>query len=119
MRVLLGLGPNESALDALEIVIGRASDAGDALTIVVFGDPDDREGLARRAREQLADTDVSAEIREIDEEPGGKLVEIAEVEEFDRIVVPGGERSPLGKIQLNSVAEFVLMNATTTVTLIR
>jgi nucleotide-binding universal stress UspA family protein len=53
------------------------------------------------------------------EDPAGRLVELAETEGFDRIAIPGGERSPLGKIQLDSVAEFVLLNATTTVTLIR
>ncbi|MFT4922881.1 MAG: nucleotide-binding universal stress UspA family protein [Haloarculaceae archaeon] len=119
MRVLLGLGPDESALDALEITSQRASKAGDDLTVVVFGDPEDRERVASRVREHLAEADVSANVREIEDDPGGKLLEIAEIEEFDRIALPGGKRSPLGKIQLNSVAEFVLMNATTTVTLIR
>lgn len=119
MRVLLGLGPDESALDALETTSRRASKAGDDLTVVVFGDPEDRERVASRAREHLAEADVSANVREIEDDPGGKLLEIAEIEEFDRIVLPGGKRSPLGKIQLDSVAEFVLMNATTTVTLIR
>ncbi len=44
---------------------------------------------------------------------------IAESEEFDRIVLGGGGRSPLGKIQLGPIVEFVLLNAQTPVTLIR
>jgi len=46
-------------------------------------------------------------------------VTIANQESFDRIVLGSGERSPLGKIQLGSVAEFVLLNAQTSVTLVR
>jgi len=51
--------------------------------------------------------------------PGSRLVELAEREGADRIVLGGGETSPLGKVQLGSVAEFVLLNAKTTVTLVR
>jgi nucleotide-binding universal stress UspA family protein len=46
-------------------------------------------------------------------------VELADSEGFDRLVIPGGKRSPLGKIRLDDLIEFVLLNAETTVTLHR
>jgi nucleotide-binding universal stress UspA family protein len=119
MHVLFGLGPDESAVGTFDVAIDRIAETGDDLTVVVFGDPGDREALAATAHERLADAGLSAEVREVTGDPGSRLVELAETEAFDRIVLPGGERSPLGKIQIDSVTEFVLLNATTTVTLIR
>jgi nucleotide-binding universal stress UspA family protein len=116
MHLLLGFGPDESAVGALDAAVDRAEETGDDLTVVVFGD---REELAARAHERLGDSTVSADVRELADEPGSGIVEIAETEGFDRIVLPGGKRSPLGKIKIDSVAELVLLNATTTVTLIR
>lgn len=121
MKVLFGLGPGESASDAFERVVERASETGDDLTVAVFGDPEERERLKARARDRLAHAEGAATVtvRELESDPGSRLLELAEREAFDRIVIPGGERSPLGKIQLDSVAEFVVLNATTSVTLIR
>jgi nucleotide-binding universal stress UspA family protein len=119
MHVLFGLGPDESVVETLDVVLDRIAETGDDLTVAVFGDPGDREALAAHAHERLAESDVPAEVREVTDDPGSRLVELAATEGFDRIVLPGGERSPLGKIQIHSVAEFVLLNATTTVTLIR
>jgi nucleotide-binding universal stress UspA family protein len=119
MHVLFGLGPDESALEALDVAIGRAGEMGDDLTVAVFGDAADRDLLAERARGPLDTLDSPTDVRELSGDPGGRLVELAESEGFDRIVLPGGTRSPLGKIQFDDVTEFVLLNATTTVTLIR
>ena len=119
VHVLFGLGSGESATEALDSAVECAAGAGDELTVAVFGNPGERERLIARARDHLAGTDLEAEVVELDEDPAGRLVELAETEGIDRIAIPGGERSPLGKIQLDSVAEFVLLNATTTVTLIR
>jgi nucleotide-binding universal stress UspA family protein len=119
VHVLFGLGPGQSAPDAFDSAVERAAEAGDELTVAVFGDPGDRGRLAALAHERLAGTGLDATVRELDEDPAGRLVELAETEGFDRVVLPGGERSPLGKIQLDSVTEFVVLNATTTVTLIR
>jgi nucleotide-binding universal stress UspA family protein len=119
MHVLFGFGPDESTVGAFDAAVDRVVETGDDLTVVVFGDPGDREALAARAHERLADAGTSAEVREVTRDPGSRIVELAESEGFDRIVLPGGERSPLGKIQIDNVTEFVLLNATTTVTLIR
>jgi len=119
MNVLFGLGPGRSALEALDVTVGRVGATGDDLTVVVFGDADDRERLAEHAREILGEASIPTDVRAIEGDPGGQLVHLAEAEAFDRIVLPGGKRSPLGKIQLDNVAQFVVLNATTTVTLVR
>jgi nucleotide-binding universal stress UspA family protein len=44
---------------------------------------------------------------------------VAEEHEFDKIVLGGGETSPMGKIQIGGIAEFVLLNSHVTVSLVR
>ena len=55
----------------------------------------------------------------VEGDPGAMLVEIADGEGYDQIVLGGGERSPMGKIRVGQVAEFVVLNAETSVTLVR
>jgi len=119
VHVLYGLGPGESAIEALETVLDRATAAGDEVTVAVYGGGEERKHLRNLAADRLGDANVTGSIRELEDDPAGRLVALAEREEFDRIVLPGGERSPLGKIRLDTLTEFVLLNATTTVTLIR
>lgn len=122
MNVLLGIGGSEHGWDALTQVVRRAEQAGDTVTIAIY--EDDAAGcsadeIESRVQDTLADSDIDAEIRHVSGHPGGALVEIADGEDFDRLVVAGGSRSTLGKIQLGSVAEFVVLNSETPVTLIR
>jgi len=69
--------------------------------------------------ERLAETALDATIRRVEGHPGSRLVEIAEDEGFDQIVLGGGQTSPMGKLQVGSIAEFVLLNSHVTVTLVR
>ena len=122
MKTLLGIGGSEDSLYALEKAIDRAKQAGDELTIAIVENPDSSMTQAEirdRATEALAAADFEAEIETVSGHPGSQLIELAERGSFDRIVLGGGETSPLGKVQLGSIAEFVLLNARTTVTLIR
>jgi len=114
MRVLLGVGGTQEGWTALEETLTRAAEAGDELTVAVY----ERE-IEREVRERIDESEVDAAVRRISGHPGGGLVELADGEDFDRLVVAGGSRSTLGKIQLGSVAEFVVLNAETPVTLIR
>ncbi len=50
---------------------------------------------------------------------GSSLVDYAEQGEYDQLVIGGGTLSPMGKIQLGPITEFVLLNAPTTVKLVR
>lgn len=122
MQVLLGVGGSPLSYEALEEAIRRAGEAGDDLTVAVFGN--DEVGAAhdevdRRVRETLDDAGFEATIRHLEGDPGSEITTIAEREGFDRIVLGSGKRSALGKIQLGPIAEFVLLNAHTTVTLVR
>ncbi len=122
MKVLLGIGGSEDSFRALEETIERAREAGDELTIAVVDNPESTmavEEVRDRVAEELSAVDFDVEIQVLEGHPGSQLLEHAEREGFDRIVLGGGETSPLGKVQLGSIAEFVLLNARTSVTLVR
>ncbi|MFT4905090.1 MAG: nucleotide-binding universal stress UspA family protein [Natronomonas sp.] len=122
MKVLLGIGGSEDSFRALEQAVDRVREAGDDLTIAIVENPESEPAVPdvhERVEAYLADVDFDADIRTLEGHPGSQLLELAEREGFERIILGGGETSPLGKVQLGSIAEFVLLNAKTTVTLIR
>jgi nucleotide-binding universal stress UspA family protein len=122
MKTLLGIGGSEDSLYALERAVERAKRAGDELTIAIVENPDASISVSElrdRVDEALDEANFEAEVRSLSGHPGSQLLELAERESHDRIVLGGGETSPLGKVQLGSIAEFVVLNAQTTVTLIR
>ena len=122
MRVLLGIGGSEDSFRALERTVARTAEAGDELTVAVVENPDSElaVGAVRdRVETVLAESAVEADVLVLEGHAGSRLVELAEQEGFDRIVLGGGETSPLGKVSLGSIAEFVILNANTSVTLVR
>lgn len=122
MKVLLGVGGRPDSLTALSQVVERASAVGDELTVAVLDNPEadvDPDELTERVREELERVGADAEIRTVSGDPGSQLVQIAEAEDFDAIALGGGERTPMGKISVGSIAEFVVLNARTSVFLIR
>lgn len=123
MNILLGVGGSELSYHALDETIERADEVGDDLTIAIFNNEEvdtTADEIQTRVEETLAESGFEADIRRLESnQPASELVELAESENFDRIVLGGGERSTLGKIQLGSIVEFVLLNAQTPVTLIR
>jgi nucleotide-binding universal stress UspA family protein len=122
MKVLLGIGGSDDSIRALERVVERAAAVDDELTIAIVENPRSprsRDAVAERAREELDTAGIDAEIRQVDGDPGSELVDMAEREGFDEIALGGGQTSPMGKINVGSIAEFVLLNAHTTVRLVR
>lgn len=122
MNVLLGVGGTDRCWEALSRTLDRTEEAGDDLTIAIYEADTASHSAAeieQRVREAIEASPVDAEVRTVEGHPGGALVEIADGEGFDRLVVAGGDRSTLGKIQLGGVAEFVVLNSETPVTLIR
>jgi len=122
MKLLLGVGGSDDSIRALERTVARVAGTGDDLTVAILRNPAteaDPEGIERRVRDVLDDADVRATVRHLDGDPGSRLVELAEGEGYDRIVLGGGETSPMGKIKLGSIAEFVLLNSHVSVTLVR
>jgi nucleotide-binding universal stress UspA family protein len=122
MRVLLGIGGTEDSVAALDRTLRRAREAGDDVTIAILENPDsERSVQAVRALvdERLAEEDIDAEVRHVSGDPGPEIVELAERGGYDAIVLGGGEQSPMGKLTVGSIAEFVLLNGDVTVTLVR
>lgn len=122
MKLLLGIGGSEDSWRALSQTAERAAEAGDSLTVAILDNsdsemgPDEIEGKVERT---LSEYDIDADIRHVEGDPGAMLVEIGDSEDYDQIVIGGGERSPMGKIRVGQVAEFVVLNAETSVTLVR
>lgn len=122
MKVLLGIGGSDESRRALDETVARAAETDDELTIAIFEKPGvdrDPDEIEAAARERLDEAGVDGTIRHIEGDPGSRLVQIAEAEGYDQLVIGGGEVSPMGKIQLGSVTEFVLLNAQVTVKLVR
>lgn len=120
MKLLLGIGADDD-LSALDATVARAREAGDDLTVAVYTEAGDGDSLSTdgRVRSRLDELDFSAGVRQVQSNPGSRLVELAADGGYDRIVLSGGQRTPMGKISLGKTAEFVLLNARTSVTLIR
>ena len=122
MRKLLGIGGSEDSFRALEHTVERVAVADDELTVCIVENPVteiEPDAIAERVRGVLDDAGVDADVRVVEGHPGSRLVEIAESEEFDEIVLGGGMRSPMGKIEVGNVAEYVIMNSRVTVKLVR
>jgi nucleotide-binding universal stress UspA family protein len=122
MRVLLGIGGSDDSLTALERTVERARVAGDDLTVAVVENPEADASLGdveSRVRAALEEAAVDAEVRRVEGDAGSRLVEIAETEGFDLIALGGGQTSPMGKINLGQIAQFVLLNSHVSVTLVR
>jgi nucleotide-binding universal stress UspA family protein len=122
MNVLLGIDGTDPSFDALDEAIRRTREAGDDLTVAIVDrdavelTPEEIEG---RVRTRLDESSLAPEIVRLEGHAGSRLVETADSEGFDRLVIGGGQRSALGKIQLDETIEFVLLNSETTVTLVR
>ncbi|MHC3436978.1 universal stress protein [Natrialbaceae archaeon A-gly3] len=122
MNVLLGIGGTDESIKALEATIERTQAVDDDLTVAVVEKPESKrsqEEMREVAEGLLEDADVDADVETLEGDPGSALVEFTERGEFDQLVIGGGTRSPMGKIRIGPITEFVLLNATTTVKLIR
>ena len=122
MKVLCGIGGSDDSFRALDRTVDRAAVANDDLTVAVVDNEDSSvapDDVMERAQEAVDDVGIDADVRRIGGDPGSRLVEIAETEGFDEIVLGGGHTSPMGKITIGPIAEFVLLNAKTSVTLVR
>lgn len=122
MKVLLGVGGSDDAMRALDRTVDRVTKLGDDLTIAVVENPN--SGMSPGAvvdevESTLTAAGIDASVRRLEGDPGPALVTLAEAEGFDEIVLGGGQESPMGKIDVGRIAEYVVLNATVTVTLVR
>jgi len=122
MKVLLGVGGSPDSMSALSQVVDRAAAVGDELTVAILENPAtdaSKAELAARVRREVEKAGVDATIRTVSGDPGSRLVEIAETEDFDVVALGGGEQTPMGKISVGQIAEFVVLNARVSVFLVR
>jgi len=121
MKILLGVDGTDTSLHALEQTVKRAKEAGDDVTVGIVTRDSDRSVAGTRSDvdEIIESSEIDVTIQHLDGDPGSQLVELAESEDFDKLVIGGGKRSPMGKIQIGSLAEFILLNSRITVSLIR
>ena len=122
MNVLVGLVGSDESIKTLRQTIDRTNAVGDDLTVAVVEKPESKrsqEEMTEKAEMLLSEADIDAEVLTLEGDPGSALVDYAEQGEFDQLVIGGGTLSPMGKIQLGPITEFVLLNAPTTVKLVR
>ncbi|MGM0387778.1 MAG: universal stress protein [Natrinema limicola] len=123
MNVLLGLGGSDESVKTLRRTIDRTKEVGDDLTVVIVDKPESKRSQDETydlAVEHLEEAGLDdATVEKLEGDPGSALVDYAEQGEFDELVIGGGTLSPMGKIQLGPITEFVLLNAPTTVKLVR
>ncbi|MDY6774502.1 MAG: universal stress protein [Halobacteria archaeon] len=122
MKILLGIGGSEDSVRALRRTAERTEETGDDLTVAVVDNPrsdSDADDVKEKVRGILDEYDVSSEVRRVEGHAGSRIVDIAEREGFDEIVLGGGEKSPMGKIRIGHIAEFVILNSNISVKLVR
>jgi len=122
MKKILGIGGSEDSMLALRRTLERAERTGDEIVVAVVENPEterDAEDVVEHARERVEEHESDAEVVSLEGHPGSALVEYAESGDYDEIVLGGGERSPMGKIQVGGIAEFVLLNSHVSVKLVR
>ncbi|ELZ03896.1 universal stress protein [Natrialba asiatica] len=122
MNVLVGLGGSDESIKTLRQTIDRTQTVGDDLTVAVLEKPEakrSQDEMYEQADTLLTEADIDAELVRLEGDPGSALVDYAEQGEFDQLAIGGGTLSPMGKIQLGPITEFVLLNSPTTVKLVR
>ncbi|KDE58658.1 universal stress protein UspA [Halostagnicola sp. A56] len=122
MKVLLGLAGSDESIKTLRRTIERTAAVGDDLTVVVVDKPETKrsqEEMREQAESLLSEAGIETDVETLEGDPGSALVNFTEQGEFDQLVIGGGTVSPMGKIRLGPIAEFVLLNAPTTVKLVR
>lgn len=122
MKKVLGIGGSEDSMLALRHTLERAEKTGDEIVVAVVENPDTSRGteeVIEHVREKVEAHEADAEVVSLEGHPGSALVEHAESGDADEIVLGGGERSAMGKIQMGHIAEFVLLNSHVSVKLVR
>lgn len=120
MKIMVGYIDTPEGRAALDRAVEEARLRSARLVVVhsMRGDEDAREFITSRKQlaqleERLATAGIDHEIRQLARGvPAGEdLVEFAEAEKIDLIVIGVRRRSPVGKLVLGSNAQEVILNA--------
>lgn len=122
MNVLLALAGGDESITALRRTIDRTLEAEDDLTVALLekdAPKRTREEMHEQAKKLLEEAGIDADFHTLEGDPGSTLVAFAEDRGFDELVIGGGTESPMGKVRIGPIAEYVVLNARLTVTLVR
>lgn len=115
MAVVVGYVPTKEGAAALRRAAAEASVRGTPLVVLdsAHSDGEDQAPDAREQLAQIAQQDVSYEVRTV--APGvdatDELLRIAEDESADLLVIGLRRRSPVGKLILGANAQRILLDA--------
>ncbi|MDP2479691.1 MAG: universal stress protein [Candidatus Palauibacterales bacterium] len=114
-------GADDDALAPLDWVLQRARRASDRIAVLLVGAAPGApaEALEERATRRLGSWPGIAHVRRLPGEPPREILRVLGHEPWDELVVSGGTRTPAGKIRPGSLAEYLLLNAPVTLTLVR
>jgi nucleotide-binding universal stress UspA family protein len=127
MNVLVVLEPDpdagaaDDALAPLDWVLQRARRASDRITVLLVGltTGAPAEALEERSTGRLGSWQGIGHVRRLPGEPRREILRVLGHEPWDELVVSGGTRTPAGKLRPGGLAEYLLLNAPVTLTLVR
>jgi nucleotide-binding universal stress UspA family protein len=123
--VVLDMSPEDGDggvdLAPLDWVLERARRASDRVTVLLVGAVTGArvDALEGRATERLEAWEGIAHVRRLPGEPPREILRVLGHEPWDELVLSGGTRTPAGKIRPGGLAEYLLLNAPVTLTLVR
>ncbi|MFB6256490.1 MAG: universal stress protein [Haloplanus sp.] len=118
-HVVIGVDDNEErAMACARAVAGLPGEASGKRVTVIHSFTDNPSGASasqlvsvRHATDFLEEQAVNVEVAESSGDPADQLLDIAEEEGANLIVVAGRKRSPTGKALFGSVTQTVILNA--------
>jgi nucleotide-binding universal stress UspA family protein len=116
MHVVCGVRGTAASQAGLQRVLAGWLTGSDTATVLLLDADDQTEAAAADAAAASAAT---VEVTPLSPRTGAALITAATEAEAEQIILAGGRRSPLGKIQLDRLTQYVVLNAPMTVTLVR
>ncbi|AXG06715.1 universal stress protein [Haloplanus rubicundus] len=118
-HVVIGVDDNEErAMACARAVADLPGDASEKRVTVIHSFTDNPSGASasqlasvRDVTDFLEERGIEIEVTESSGDPADQLLEVAQEEDADLIVVAGRKRSPTGKALFGSVTQSVILNA--------
>ena len=118
-HVVIGVDDNEErAMACARAVADLPGETSEKRVTVIHSFTDNPSGASasqlasvRHATDFLEEHGVDVEVAESSGDPADQLLEVAEEEDANLIVVAGRKRSPTGKALFGSVTQTVILNA--------
>mgnify|MGYP006284729065 CR=1 FL=1 len=118
-HVVIGVDDNEDrAMACAQAVADLPGDASEKQVTVIHSFTDNPSGASasqlssvRHVTDFLEERGLTVDVTESSGDPADQLLEVAQDEDADLIVVAGRKRSPTGKALFGSVTQSVILNA--------